>query len=216
MTSIGLIGLGKNGYEHFRNKEQCTTGMKVDNEISLRKLSIHSAEIIFNKIRTSKEHLGQWLPWVRQLTAVEEVEDYIKQTTDSVCPKKDHPFEIWYKNDFAGIITLKEVDQMNRKSELGYWLIKEYEGKGLMIRSCEVILDYAFEMLELNKIQIKCSVENIRSCNIPKQLKFSFEGIEREGELLQNRFVDLKVYSLLKKEWMRHHAAVEKNNRVYR
>jgi ribosomal-protein-serine acetyltransferase len=53
----------------------------------------------------------------------------------------------------------------------------------------------------MNKIQIKCGVENTRSCNIPKQLNFTYEGIEREGEWLRNRYQDLKVYSLLRKEW---------------
>jgi ribosomal-protein-serine acetyltransferase len=70
-----------------------------------------------------------------------------------------------------------------------------------MTRSCEALIKYAFEELKLNKVQIKCGVDNIRSCNIPKQLKFTFEGIERDGEYLNKRFMDLKVYSLLRKEW---------------
>jgi ribosomal-protein-serine acetyltransferase len=36
---------------------------------------------------------------------------------------------------------------------------------------------------------------------IPKRIGFKFEGIERCGEKHDNRFIDLEVYSLLRKEW---------------
>ena len=65
-----------------------------------------------------------------------------------------------------------------------------------------MLIDYAFDELELNRIAIKCAVGNQPSKNIPMRLGFVFEGIERDGELFPDgHFVDLEVYSLLKKEW---------------
>jgi len=96
---------------------------------------------------------------------------------------------------------MSDIDLMNNKAEIGYWLGYSYVGKGIMTRSCEALIRYAFDDLELNKLWIRCAVENARSCNIPKQLGFSFEGIERQGGLMHGKYMDLKVYSLLRKEW---------------
>ena len=63
------------------------------------------------------------------------------------------------------------------------------------------LCDFAFHQLEINRIQIKCAVENKSSSNIPKRLGFSLEGIERQGELLTGDFfTDLEIYSKLKSD----------------
>jgi ribosomal-protein-serine acetyltransferase len=55
--------------------------------------------------------------------------------------------------------------------------------------------------MDMNRIQIKCGVGNSRSSNVPKRLGFHFEGIEQDGEKHKNRFIDLEVYSMLKRDW---------------
>lgn len=170
-----------------------------------------SAREIYEKVIISKDHLDQWLPWVEGVKSVEDIKQYIRQANKKDCIKPDKVFEIRVGDDFAGMLALKEIDKQNKKAEIGYWLAKEYSGKGIMMRSCLTLLQYSFDNLGLNKVFVKCSVENIRSCNIPKQLKFTFEGIEREGEYIHNKFVDLKVYSMLRKEWLRVHGKTKKH-----
>ena len=179
--------------------------IKVEKDIAMTRLKMNSAKEIYEKVMESKDYLDQWLPWVEDVKSVEDTKHYIRQANKRNCPKHDEVFEIRVRDDFAGMLALKEIDNQNKKAEIGYWLVQNYSGKGIMIRSCLALLRYSFEKLELNKIFIKCSVENIRSCNIPKQLKFTFEGIERDGEFIHNKFVDLKVYSMLRKEWKRIH-----------
>lgn len=70
-----------------------------------------------------------------------------------------------------------------------------------MTRAVECLCKYAFEELEMNRVQIKCAVENTPSSNIPKRLGFQIEGVERAGELFANgEFVDIEIYSLLKND----------------
>ena len=84
---------------------------------------------------------------------------------------------------------------------MGYWLVEDMQGKGIMMKSCRALLKYAFGELGVNRVEVKCAVENDKSMQIPFRLKFNFEGIERQGEKLYEKFVDLKVFSMLKKEW---------------
>lgn len=175
--------------------------IKADYEIVLKSLSADSTELIFDAVEKNREFLRIWLPFVDYTRSAEDTRIFIESVIESRIPKKDLVFEIWYNEEFAGLVSLKEVDNINRKTELGYWLTKNMQGKGIMIRSCRAMITYAFEKLKMNRVQIKVAVENKQSIQIPVRLGFLYEGIEREGESLNKRFTDLKVYSILKKEW---------------
>jgi ribosomal-protein-serine acetyltransferase len=47
-------------------------------------------------------------------------------------------------------------------------------------------------------VSIRCAIENGRSRAIPERLGFGFEGICRESEWLNDRFVDHAIYGLLR------------------
>ena len=101
-----------------------------------------------------------------------------------------------------GLVGFKDFDDSNHKIEIGYWLSQYQQGNGIMTRSVDALLDYAFEQLNMNRVQIKVAVDNKKSNRIPQKLGFKFEGVERDGELLaDNKYTDINVYSLLKKEY---------------
>jgi ribosomal-protein-serine acetyltransferase len=177
--------------------------IKVDQDIEIRSVRIKSAKDIFKCIDASREYLRQWLPFVEDTLTWKDTENYIKSVVHDKGAIKDLVFEVWHHERIVGLISMKDIDLVNNKAEIGYWLSKEAVGKGIITRSCRALIAYAFDDIKLNKIWIRCAVENIRSCNIPKQLGFTFEGIERQGERLHGKYVDLKVYSLLRREWMR-------------
>jgi ribosomal-protein-serine acetyltransferase len=140
------------------------------------------------------------LPFVDQTLKEEDTEIFIRSIIHSTCARKDLVYEIWFKKQFAGLIALKEIDRWNKKTELGYWLVQKLQGKGLVTRSCHALINSAFFELNMNRIQIRIGVGNSRSSMIAERLKFRFEGIERAGEMHQDRFIDLEVYSLLKED----------------
>ena len=115
--------------------------LRVDDDVFLKKLKLASAGVIFNAIEKDRKHLDKWLPFVRNTWRVEDSETFIKSVINSHCHKKDMVFEIWYLDAFAGLIALKEIDKWNRRTELGYWIISEYEGKGIVSRSCRLLID---------------------------------------------------------------------------
>jgi ribosomal-protein-serine acetyltransferase len=98
---------------------------------------------------------------------------------------------------------------LNGKTEIGYWLSEPLQGKGIVTKSTKKLIEIAFEKEQMNRIQIKCAVDNLPSKRIPQRLSFTLEGIEREGELLANKeYTDLEVYSLLRSDY-------ERNKHIY-
>jgi ribosomal-protein-serine acetyltransferase len=55
--------------------------------------------------------------------------------------------------------------------------------------------------MKLNRIQINCSVENVRSRGVPERLGFRLEGIQRQAEFINGKFGDWAIYSMLKEDW---------------
>lgn len=84
---------------------------------------------------------------------------------------------------------------------IGYWLGEKYQGKGIMTKACKALIQYCFEELNLERIEIRVATENIKSQAIPERLGFQKEGCLRNAEVLYDQYIDLYVYGLLKKEF---------------
>jgi ribosomal-protein-serine acetyltransferase len=71
----------------------------------------------------------------------------------------------------------------------------------LATKSCRALIDYAFDGLKLNRVEIQCGLENIKSRKIAEKLGFREEGVVRQSGWLQNRFVDFVIYGMLTSDW---------------
>lgn len=175
--------------------------IKIDNEIELRQLEVTDAIDIFEAIDNQREYLGKWLPFVIFTKTVSDSETFVNSVVNAPRERFELQFTVRRQDQFIGLIGFKDTDRTNKKTEIGYWLSEKYQKRGIITKSVEKLCDFAFNKLDLNRVQIKCAVGNQRSKNVPKRLGFKFEGIERQGELLTgNIFTDLEIYSKLKSD----------------
>ena len=169
----------------------------VNDHIRLELLKRSMAQQIFSAIDNDRDYLKTWLPFVELTQKVSDTEMFIIGVTEQKESRRDEIFSIWVDGEFVGLIGFKDTDLVNRKTEIGYWLIQKMQGKGIITSCVRKLISYTFQKLKLNRVQIKVAVGNTKSAAIPKRLGFQFEGIERAGELHNNKFFDLEVYSLL-------------------
>lgn len=175
--------------------------IQVNEDISLKPIVLSDAKIIFHTIDSQRNYLRKWLPFVDGTRHVVDTENYINSLYATPPDQRERVFTIHFKKEFVGLIGLKSTDIQNKKTEIGYWLSESFQKKGIISLSVKALIDYAFQQLQLNRIQIKCAVGNIESKHVPQRLGFTFEGIERDGELLSdNVFTDIEVYSFLKRD----------------
>ncbi len=175
--------------------------LEIDNTILLRPLELNDYKDIFYTIDNQREYLGKWLPFVEFTKQPGDSKAFVEMTISLPENQFEYVFTIRYENQFAGLIGFKSTDKQNRKTEIGYWLSRNFQGKGIVTKSVKRLCDFAFGELDMNRIQIKCAIGNKRSKSIPKRLGFTFEGIERDGELLSgNQFTDVETYSKLKRD----------------
>ena len=174
--------------------------IRVNTNIELETVKLSMTDVIFETIDRNRDFLNRWLPFVEMTQSKSDTESFIKSVVNQPGRKRDEVYSIWYKQELAGLIGFKETDWINRKTELGYWLAKRMQGKGIITACTEKLIRFAFHKLNMNRIQIKVAVGNSKSSAVPKKLGFQFEGIERDGERHQNTYFDLEVYSLLKSD----------------
>lgn len=169
-----------------------------DNSIELKKLAIENSEVLFELTDKNRNYLRQWLPWVDNTKTVSDSTKFIQDALDN---KNAIHFGIWYEGNLVGVIGYHYIDKVNKKATIGYWLDESSQKKGIMTTACKLAIQYGFEELHLNRVEISCAVDNKKSCAIPERLGFKIEGIFREVEWLNDHFVDHKFYGLLKSEW---------------
>lgn len=106
------------------------------------------------------------------------------------------------ENDLIiGTCTLAAIDKQNRRAEIGYALRRDYWGKGLMRDALEALIDYAFNNMNLHRIEADVDPRNASSIRSLERLGFMREGFLRERWIVNGEIQDALFYGLLKKEW---------------
>jgi ribosomal-protein-serine acetyltransferase len=116
--------------------------------------------------------------------------------------KTDYHLGIFYDDKMIGMISLHALNYTVNKASIGYWMAKTYEGKGIMTLCVNRLLEYAFEELRLNKVEIAAGVSNLRSRAIPERQGFIEEGVCRDGIRMHGQYIDMVQYGLLRREYM--------------
>ena len=102
----------------------------------------------------------------------------------------------------AGWITLVVSNWEHGLAEVGYALTTESQGRGVMGRALQRLLDELFERTALERIEARCAVDNSASQRVLEKLGFHREGLLRSYFRLHGRRVDNYLYAILKLEWL--------------
>lgn len=170
-------------------------------DAELRLLEERHAATIFARVNQDRAYLREWLPWVDLTLTEDDISSFIRSELEKFAGNNGFAAGIWTGGRFAGVIGTHKIQWMNRKIEIGYWLGQEFQGKGLMTDACRAMITHALGELDLNRVEIHCAAGNARSAAIPKRLGFKLEGVLREGELVNGKYLDLHLFGMLKREW---------------
>ena len=83
-------------------------------------------------------------------------------------------------------------------AELGYWLGEDYWGRGIISRAVGVLVDWAFETFDLNRIWADPFASNLASAKVLERNGFQLEGIKRASVLKAGRVLDQLLYARIR------------------
>jgi len=99
----------------------------------------------------------------------------------------------------AGVFALHDWSRSNRRAELGAYLHHRWQGRGLALEVTREVLQFAFQKLDLHRVELRCDPRNEASMRIARNLGMTFEGILRDYVFVAGKgFVDEAVHALLR------------------
>ena len=96
----------------------------------------------------------------------------------------------------------KWTHERGYQAEMGYDLEREHWGKGIMTEAMEAVIDFGFEKMELNRIEVFIMPRNKRSIKMIKRLGFKKEGLLRQRYFDEfGNYADDILFSMLRSDW---------------
>ncbi len=119
----------------------------------------------------------------------------------SVDKNETFAFAITVDDIAIGSIGIFRQGNIHRQTaELGYYISEEYWGRGIVTEAVRQICEYVFSKSDIIRIYAEPFAYNIASCRVLEKAGFQYEGTLRSNAVKNGKVIDMKMYSLLKKE----------------
>lgn len=169
--------------------------------LELRTLHRGLAARIFQVVDAERDHLGRWLPWVQHTQGLPDTVKFLQNARDLFLHGDGIHGAVWDRDEFVGMMALRVVSKSDKVGNIGYWLSRRAQGRGIVTRLMRVFVGYCFEEWKLHRLELRCAATNERSCRVAERLGFQYEGLLRGANLVHGEHIDMRLYSLLAPEW---------------
>jgi [ribosomal protein S5]-alanine N-acetyltransferase len=172
------------------------------NRLILRRINQDDVFEIF-KLRSNPETM-KYIPRPLAKTSDDALE-HIKIIDERLQNNEGINWGITIKGNskLIGIIGHYRIKSEDYRSEIGYMLLPDFEGKGLMTEAINVVLKYGFEDLKLHSTEAIIDPRNKSSERVLQK-----NGMIKEAHLIENgfydgEFLDTVIYSILKRNFIK-------------
>ena len=129
-------------------------------------------------INADLDHLAPWMPWAQEPVTVETQLTWFRDSDKQWDEGTNFVYGVY---DPAGRLvggTGYHVRNGPGALEIGYWLARIAEGKGLMTRVAAALTEAAATVDGVTRVEIHCDAANVRSAAIPERLGYSLVRVE--------------------------------------
>ena len=99
-----------------------------------------------------------------------------------------------------GVIGHYRIQLENYRAEIGYMILPEFNGQGIVTEAVKEVVKYGFEIMKLHSIEAVIDPDNVASANVLEKNGFVKEAHLKENEFHEGRFYDSVIYSILNKD----------------
>jgi [ribosomal protein S5]-alanine N-acetyltransferase len=170
--------------------------------VNLRELTIDDATDIVNLM---DYEIAKYLYEVPYPYRIDDALKFIKYSFDNFKLRKAITFGIEYKNTLeskvllVGTIGIKDIDCINKKANIGYWIGKQYQGKSISTECIKLVVNYAFDVFKLKEISAYVFPDNYSSIRVLEKNGFVKMYGVNENHSLSNRYRKSLIYTLKNK-----------------
>lgn len=176
--------------------------------VLLRPLGPHD----FAEWREVRVRNEDWLvPWEpkRSFALPDPIRD--RNAFEARCSARDreraadhaYPFGVFVDDRFAGEVNLNNVTRgALQTATVGYWIDRAHAGHGYIAESVVVLTRFAFEQLQLHRLEICIVPRNANSRRVMEKLRYRNEGIAERFLEINGTWEDHVRYAITAEEWV--------------
>lgn len=139
------------------------------------------------------DRLREWATWAQQEPTYDLSREWVNSRVEAYFRGRAIPCMIYDGHRALGSIELR-IDPDRGIGEIGYWLDEDAEGRGIVTRACQSLMDYG-ETLGLKRFELRIATANDKSSAVAERLGFELEGILRQTTPVQNGRLDTMLYA---------------------
>jgi ribosomal-protein-alanine N-acetyltransferase len=164
----------------------------------LRRLEADDLEAVFEYASDPK--VAQYTSWPAHAT-IDDSSDFLNYVLERYAKGEVAPWGVVREGKVVGTCGFLDWYVHSSRAEIGYALSSKYWGQGLMTEAVGKVIGFGFRTMALNRIQGRCEVENIASIRVMEKAGMRREGVLRQHEYSEGRYLDIVMYSILRREW---------------
>jgi RimJ/RimL family protein N-acetyltransferase len=160
------------------------------------------APLLHDAVQASREHLKPWMPWAHQDQTLQEHVELLRTFRGQFDLGEDFVYGIFSADETrliggSGLHTRRGA----HIREIGYWVRVEDIHQGYASETAAALVKVAFELDQVQRVEIRCDPDNAASAAIPARLGFTREGNLRAHSIFLDQPRDTEVWSLLAGEY---------------
>ena len=136
------------------------------------------------------------------LQNIEDALAYFKTIDEAIEDNTGINWAITLKGNpkLLGTIGFYRIQPENYRAEIGYMIVPEFQGKGIVSESIQRLVQYAFGEMKLHSVEAVIDPDNIASEKVLQKCNFVKEAHFKENEFYGGKFWDSVIYSILNKK----------------
>jgi len=170
--------------------------MELRRVIDIRPFRAEDATATYEAVRESLDDLVPWMPWCHRDYSLEDARTWIEEQARAFDAKTAFQFAIVVDDRYAGAIGLNDVDNGNRRANLGYWVRTSAVGHGVATAAVMKLHRWAMDNTGLFRLELLIAVGNLASQRVAEKAGAMREGILRQRIIVHDVAHDAVLYSL--------------------
>ena len=175
--------------------------LRLDDELALRFSERHHAPDLYRRIDAEREHLAAAFGWARQATAA-SIEARLAGWLEQWRRSDGWHADLCWRGTPVGAMWLHMLQARGGSTEVGYWLIEAFEGRGLLTRAMQGLQRHFFEGRALGRVAIAVDPRNGESAAVARRLGYRPEAVLRHAHQGPDGSpAQLAFHGLLREDW---------------
>lgn len=173
----------------------------VGDGVTITPLEVWHAREFAAHLDRAREHIRPWVGPRFVTDTVDGARSTLRRYATATAEDGARIYGLWDGGAIVGGVMFVVFDPVWGICEIGGWLEPGAVGRGLMSRSVDMLMQWAFEEREMARVEWRCRTDNDRSIATARRLGMRSEGVLRSSWVFEGRRYDKEVFALLRDEW---------------